>query len=191
MIASLKGIVEGKNNQSAIVDVNGVGYKVLLTTNILSKLIVGQKVKFFIYTHVREDALDLYGFLNQEDLQLFEHLIGVSGVGPKTALGVFSVGGAENIISAVTKADLDFFTAVPRLGKKNAQRIIIDLKGKLGSLADLDLSTDFSSESLEITSALKTFGFTASEAREAIKSVNGKAQTLEEKIKLALKYLGK
>lgn len=189
MIASLKGIVENMTSSYSIIDVNGVGYKVLLSSNVLSKLIIGDKVKFFIYSHVREDVFDLYGFLEQEELKLFEYLISVSGVGPKTALGVFSVGDKETIVKAITTADLDFFTDVPRLGKKNAQKIIIELKERLGSVADLNLSDKSNSDELVIV--LKNFGFSLFEAKEAIKAVKGQGETIEEKVKLALKYLGK
>lgn len=189
MIASLKGIVESIDFSYVIIDVNGVGYKVLLPNNLLSKLIIGNKVKFFIYSHIREDIFDLYGFLEQEELKLFEYLISVSGVGPKTALGIFTVGNKEMIVKAISTADLDFFTGVPRLGKKNAQKIIIELKGKLGSVADLDLSDHYESD--QVIVALKNFGFTPYEAREAIKAIKGKAETTEDKIRMALKYLGK
>lgn len=191
MIASLKGTVDAINSSHAIIDIDGVGYKVLLTGSILLKLSIGDKVKVFTYTHVREDVLELYGFLSQEELRLFEYLIGVSGVGPKTALCVFSYGSKEEIVEAVTTADVDFFTAVPRLGKKNAQRIIIELKGKLGSITDLDLSGQNSKENDEVVAALKNFGFSATEAKEALKNIRDKDVSTEEKIRLALKYLGK
>lgn len=191
MIAALKGTIEGRNAQSVIIDVHGVGYKVLLPSNLLAKLKIGEKLRVFTYTHVREDALELYGFLNQEDLRLFECLIGVSGIGPKTALGIFSLGGAEIIAQAVTKADLDFFTNVPRLGKKNAQRIIIELKSRLGAVADLDLSDENLKENGEVIAALKNFGFTIQEAKEAVKKIKGQGQTIEERVRLTLRYLGK
>lgn len=191
MIASLKGTVDAINSSHAIIDISGVGYKVLLPAAILSKLSSGDKIKVFTYTHVREDVLELYGFLSQEELMLFEHLISVSGVGPKTALGVFSYGSKEAIVQAVSTADVEFFTAVPRLGKKNAQRIIIELKGKIGSVAELDLSEKDLKENSEIISALKTFGFLSHEVKDALKAIKSDGKTTEEKIRLALKYLGK
>lgn len=189
MIGLLNGTVEIKDNPHLIIDVNGVGYKVLVSGNILSKSAIGEKLKLFTYTHVREDQLELFGFLNQEELKLFEYLIGVSGVGPKTAIGIFSVGTKDTIVNAIINSDVSFFTSVPRLGKKNAQKIIIELKSKLGSIGDLDLSNDGKADN-EVVLALKNFGFTAGEAREAIKNVSGDLKT-EEKIRMALKYLGK
>lgn len=191
MIASLKGVIDSLNSTHAIVDVSGVGYKVLLSQNVLSKLKPGEKIKFSIYTHVRDDCLDLFGFLNNNDLSLFENLISVSGVGPKTALSIFSFGSAEEILKAIGTADLEFFQGIPRLGKKNAQKIIIELKNKLGSNAELDLSGQNLLENKEVADALKNFGFTGLEINKVLNEIRGKGETAEEKIKLALKYLGK
>jgi len=188
MIGSLQGIVDYKDLSSIIVDVNGVGYKVHIPVSISAN--PGDKIKFFIHTHVREDLLELYGFTDAADLKLFEYLISVSGVGCKTAIGVFSVGGRTEIVNAIIGNDVSFFTSVPRLGKKNAQKIIIELKNKLGGEGDLDLSED-SNENNEVVTALKSFGFSAAEARDAIKSLKGKGENVEEKIRLALKSLGR
>lgn len=192
MIASLKGIVEYLLNPYIIVDVNGVGYKVLVSNEVLSKISsIGQAIKLFTYTHVKEDALELYGFLNLEDLKLFEYLISVSGVGPKTAMSIFTVHTRPNIINAIIQADAGFFTSVPRLGTKNAQKIIIELKSKFGSISDLDLSSTTTKDSQEVIGALKTLGFSSKEAGEAVRSIKDQGLTTEKKIREALKYLGK
>ncbi len=191
MIASLKGTVSLLDTPHIIVEVGGVGYKVLLSNTVLSTVTTGMEIKLFIYTHVREDLLDLYGFLHFSDLKLFEKLLGVSGIGPKTAIGIFALGTSSAIISAIVSGDISFFTGVPRLGKKNAQKIIIDLKSKLGSSADLDLSDGSFEKNNEVVSALKHFGFTTREVQEALQKTKKEGQTVEEKIKLALKYLGK
>lgn len=191
MIGTLKGTVEYREDPYVIVDVNGVGYKVLVPVSVLSKITgLGEAIKLFTHTHVREDVLELYGFSDPSDLKLFEYLISVSGVGCRTASGVFSVGDRSQIINAIVGNDVAFFTSVPRLGKKNAQKIIIELKNKIGGGTDLDLSED-SAGSTEIVAALKTFGFSTSESQGAIRALNGKGETVEEKIRLALKYLGK
>ena len=190
MIGSIKGVLELKNLPYIIVDVHGVGYKLLSPGKISSKLVIGDQVQFFTYTHVREDVLELYGFQSPEELKLFEKLISVSGVGPKTAVTIFSFGTKEEIIDAVIKGNVDFFTSVPRLGKKNAQKIIIELRSKLGSTDSLDLTED-TQETTEVISALKTFGFTVAEAKSALNSINGQGESVEEKIKLALRQLGK
>ncbi len=190
MIGLLTGTIVYKTTTSIIIDVQGVGYKVLIPDSILATLTLQDTKRLFIYTHVREEALDLYGFESSEDLRLFEYLIGVSGVGPKSALGVFSVGNRSAIIKAIATGDVSFFTSVPRLGKKNAQKIIIELKSKIGSTEDLDLS-EAPEGSTDVILALQGFGFTKNEAQRAITALNGEATTPEEQIRLALKYLGK
>lgn len=191
MIGLLTGTVVYKTESSLILDVLSVGYKVLVPQPLLAATpLQTENIKLFIYTHVREEALDLYGFKTAEDLRIFEYLISVSGVGPKSALGVFSIGSRSEIITAIAKGDVDFFTSVPRLGKKNAQKIIIELKSKIGSTEDLDLSGGEEGTD-DVIDALQAFGFTPKEARRALRSVDGQATTPEEQIKLALKYLGK
>jgi Holliday junction DNA helicase RuvA len=191
MIRLLKGIIELQDGQHLIIDVNGVGYHVYATQDLLAHAGIGEAVKVFTYTHVREDMLDLYGFSALEDLKLFEQFLNVSGIGPKTAIGIFAVGSRERIITAIATNDVTFFSSVPRLGKKNAQKIIIELKSKLGSLEDLDLSSPTAKEDSEVVEALKSFGFSAKEALEAIRSLNPEITSVSEKIRLALKHLGK
>ncbi len=192
MIGTLKGTVEYREDPYIIVDVRGVGYKVLVPITVLSRITgLGQEIKLYTHTHVREDLLELYGFTEPEDLKLFEYLISVSGVGCRTALNIFSVGSRRDIIKAITVSDVTFFTAVPRLGRKNAQKIIIELKTKLGDTSDLDLSIPSDHDHNEVIAALKTFGFNMAESREALRSIQGAGETVEEKIRLVLKYLGK
>jgi Holliday junction DNA helicase RuvA len=191
MIGTLKGTIEYREDPFLIIDVNGVGYRVLVPVSVLSKINrTGDNIKLFIHTNVREDLLELYGFTQPQDLKLFQYLISVSGIGCKTALAIYSVGTRQEIIQAIIRNDTSFFTGVPRLGKKNAQKIIIELKNKLGGEGDIDLSAG-SQETDEVISALKTFGFTAQESRIALKSLNGTGETVGEKVRLALKYLGK
>jgi Holliday junction DNA helicase RuvA len=191
MIALLNGKVELLQRPFAIIDVNGVGYKVLLPDSVYSKLSLDEKVRIFTYTYVREDALDLFGFLEADDLKLFENLLTVSGVGPKTALNIFSFGERKDIIEAIIKGDVAFFTSVPRLGTKNAQKIIIELKNKMGSSADLDLSGKDLLENAEVVQALKNFGFSVGEAQKAVRMVKKDGISTEERIRLALKALGR
>ena len=191
MIAQLTGKVAYKSDSFVIIDVHGVGYKVFVSSVIQSDLkIHTDEVTLFTYTHVREDALELYGFLEHADLRLFEYLIGVSGVGCKTALGIFSVGKREDILNAILRADAAFFTTVPRLGKKNAQKIIIELKSKLGSTVDLDLS-EGGGDNATVIAALKQFGYSGSEINAALKSLKDPNLNENEKIRLALKSLGR
>lgn len=186
MIGYLKGILLQKAGPILLINVQGVGYKVFASSDVLAKYHKNDAIEVYVHTHVREDILELYGFLDNESLTLFELLISVNGIGPKTAIGIFSVGKKEDILSAIRKADTDFFEDVPRLGKKNAQKIIIDLKNKLGSIEELDLGE----EDEDVLEALIGFGFSKEEARLAVKQV-GETGSVDEKVKLALKYLGK
>src|SRR3990167_3458005 len=140
MIGALRGKVILKEGLKVIIDVSGVGYRVWVSQKIWAKSKLGDQILLYTYTHVKEEALELFGFEDPLDLKLFENLITVPGVGPKTAMSVFSFSDREGIVNAVMKGDVDFFTAVPRLGRKNAQKIIIELKSKLGDKAELDLA---------------------------------------------------
>ena len=191
MIGFLNGTIELLQRPFVITDVHGVGYKVLVPDSVYSKLSLGQKIKIFTYTHVREDALDLFGFLESQDLGLFESLLTISGIGPKTALNIFSFGERKDIIEAIIKGDVTFFTSVPRLGTKNAQKIIIELKNKMGSEADLDLTGKDLLENAEVVQALKNFGFSVGEAQKAVREVKKEGISTEEKIRSALKALGR
>jgi len=187
MIAYLQGILLFRHDPFITIDVNGVGYKVYATQDVLSRYHLKDEITLHIHTHVREDSLELYGFTDEQSLELFELLISVNGIGPKTAVGVFAVGNKDQILGAIRKAEVDFFTGVPRLGKKNAQKIIIELKNKLGAIEELDLSEGDS----DVVMALSQFGFNSDEARRAVREIGDKGKTTEEKIKHALKYLGK
>ncbi len=190
MIGMVSGIVSLKDSPSLLVNVHGVGYRVFVSAPVFSQATLGEEVTLFTHTHVREDLLELYGFITQEDLKLFELLIGVSGIGCKTALGVFSIGDRAGILHAILDGDTTFFSAVPRLGKKNAQKLIIELKNKVGGGTDIDL-TAADGEADDVVMALKSFGFAAQEIYAALRAVKADGQTTEEKVRLVLKYLGK
>lgn len=190
MIGMLTGKLALRDGSSIIMDVNGVGYKVLASSQIHASSHIGDTLTIFIHTHVREDALDLFGFQTSNDLKVFELLISVNGIGPKTAMGIFSVGSREEILRAIQKADVDFFTGVPRLGKKNAQKIIIELKNKLGSTEELDLTEGGEGVS-DVVTALTGMGFSEKEARTAVKEIGESGKSTSEKVRLALKALGK
>ncbi|MEN9407078.1 MAG: hypothetical protein RLZZ455_294 [Candidatus Parcubacteria bacterium] len=191
MIARLQGTIVLKDMSFLIVDVSGVGYKVHLPLTALRGSAIGDEVIIYTYTHVRDDALELYGFTDHKDLLLFEMLIGVSGIGCKTALGIFGNGTREEIVNAILQANTVFFSGVPRLGTKGAQKIIIELKGKLGSSGAVALDELGGEGVEEVVEALKSFGYTQKEAQEVFKQVSGQAEGAAERIRLALKYLGK
>jgi holliday junction DNA helicase RuvA len=190
MISYLSGTIKYKYPTSVTLLTGGVGYKVFVPTDVITATKIDDAVEFFIHTHVKEDALDLYGFADSESPMLFELLIGVSGIGPKTALNIFSNGKSGKIKEAIVKGDVAFFTSVPRLGTKNAQKIIIELRGKLGSIGSFDILSE-SGETKEVFDALLAFGFKEYEAKEALKHLKDFEGNVEAKIKQALKYLGK
>jgi len=191
MIGMLRGNVAFKNLSSIILDVSGVGYKVFVPSNVVATVGLTDELTIYTYTHVRDDLLELYGFTKSEDLKLFEMLISVSGVGCKSALGVFSIGPRSDIVKAVVTGDVGFFTAVPRLGKKNGQKIIIELKNKLGGVEDLDLSYTENNQQMDAVTALESFGFSRQEAGQAVQAVSKEEMKTEVMVKLALKYLGR
>jgi Holliday junction DNA helicase RuvA len=191
MIGMLQGVITLKDSPIMVIDVHGVGYNVFVSRALFAAHQVGETVKLYTHTYIRDDALELYGFSSPEDLKLFQMLINVSGVGCKSALGIFSIGQRVDIVNAIIKGDVGFFTAVPRLGRKNAQKIIIELKNKLGGVDDLALSDEVTNEQQEAIAALKNFGFTHYEAQNAIRKITGDGLKTEEIIRLALKELGK
>lgn len=188
MIGYLSGTIHSKTNDSLILLVQGVGYLVTVAPTTLNILHVDQQLELYIYTNVKEDALDLYGFKSQMELTLFKLVLSVSGIGPKTAMLVIDRG-AEPLKEAIATANTDFFLTIPRLGQKNAQRIIIDLKNKLGGVASLDLS-GINSELMEVSEALESMGYTKQEALKAIKEIPADLK-LEQKITAALRLMGK
>jgi Holliday junction DNA helicase RuvA len=189
MIGYLKGRVIEKTSQEVWVDVRDVGYRLRVGANVMEKISVGDEVELFVHTHAREDALDLYGFEDRQQLLMFEVMIGVSGVGPKTGLGI--VGGArvDQIEKAVREADVGFFTRFSGIGKKGAQRILVDLKGKLPRIKELDLSDDGEAEDV-VYQALMQFGFSRAEITSVLKDIDSEMSE-EDKIRVGLKKLGR
>jgi Holliday junction DNA helicase RuvA len=181
MIGYLRGKIRARLGKDVVVDVNGVGYRV--TANCKQ-----DEVELFIHTAVREDAITLYGFGTVETLQLFELLITVSGIGPKTAMHIVELGTASEIEEAIRRADVNFLTKASGLGKKGAQRLMVDLKNKIGSYKEIDLGAEEGAS--PVAEALMGFGFRAAEVTEAIKQID---QNLSEgeQIKLGLKLLGR
>lgn len=190
MIGALIGTVQTIKKNPILFFAGDVGYAVSITDTLAKTLTPDKKTFLFIHTHVREDAFDLFGFISQEELSLFELLLTVSGVGPKTALLVMNAGG-DAVKHAVQMSDVDFFTKIPRLGKKNAQKIIIELKNKLGSVEDLNLRDDESSETGELIDALISMGFVKKEVTAILKKIPATDETMEQKLKSALKLLAK
>lgn len=189
MIGMLTGTIAAGGRNPIVIDVHGVGYSVSVPPRLLSRLTKDAKQTLYVHTHVADDALDLYGFPDQEELLLFKLLLTVSGIGPRTALNVVDQG-VQSVSKAVATSDVEFFTSIPRLGRKNAQKIIIELKSKLGSTKDLDLSEESGGETKQLLEALLSMGFARGEIIGIIRKVD-QEKTLEQKIRSALKLLGK
>jgi Holliday junction DNA helicase RuvA len=186
MIGHLKGNILAQDLKSIILDVAGVGYKVFTNT---STLPTGktQTLELWTYLAVRETALDLYGFATQEELHFFELLMTVSGIGPKSAMGILSIATIPNLRHAITSGDVSHLTKVSGIGKKNAEKIVLELKDKLDGLST-DMSHSVSGD-VDALEALKSLGYGEREAREALKKAEG--DTTEKKVRSALKNLNK
>ena len=191
MIASLSGTIHHLSSHRCILLVNGVGYEIELPLRTKQLLAPDQEVEFFIHTYVREDQLKLFGFETILERDLFTTLLSISGVGPKAALSILSSGTVDSIQKAISTADVKFFTKIKGLGKKTAQKIIIELKEKLGSLEELDLNEN-SQDKLpqEVVDALIDFGFPKKEIIVVLEKLD-QTQSESQLIKLALQQLGK
>lgn len=186
MIGYLRGNLVASKNNEVWMDVSGVGYRV--KTNVKFQISSGKEAELFIHTAVREDAITLYGFLTMADLELFEMLIEVSGVGPKTAMEIVGAAKGEEIEAAIRNADVHFFSGIKGIGKKSAQRIIIDLKNKIGSLREMDLAGE--DEDDTVFMALKQFGFKAGDIQNVMKKMD-RTMSEQAQVKAGLKMLGK
>jgi len=185
--------IEGKNilvtDKYAVIDVNGVGYKIFTPTDILAKLKIGKNASFFTHLAVREDALDLYGFLEKPELDFFEMLLSVSGIGPKSALGIIGIASAETLKNAIATGNTSYLTKISGIGKKIAEKIVLELRDKLTKLGHKEGKEGFKGE-LDALEALKSLGYSQSEAREALKEVSPEITDISAKVKEALKILG-
>jgi holliday junction DNA helicase RuvA len=191
MLSYIKGQVKLKTEQFIIIENNGIGYKVFVSADLLLESKVGDEVELYTYQHVREDALMLFGFKNYDQLQLFELLISISGVGPKTALGVFAVAEPADIKSAIVNEDASVLKKVSGIGAKTAERIVLELKNKVtGDFGEIKTKEELSGD-VDSIEALVSLGYSANDAREALKQVDKTITNPSDKVREALKYLGK
>ncbi|MFZ2523493.1 MAG: Holliday junction branch migration protein RuvA [Minisyncoccia bacterium] len=185
MIGRLKGEIVETDIKHVILDVSGVGYKIYTNAPTL-QIKLGMEAEFWTYLAVRENALDLYGFQSKDELHFFELLITVSGIGPKSALGILSVSSLNSLRQAITSGDVSILTKVSGIGKKNAEKIVIELRDKLEK-DEFDTSPSASMD-VDALEALKALGYSEREAREALKKVVESRDT-SDKVKKALKIL--
>ena len=187
MIARLRGRPMGRTNEGLVLDVNGVGYLVAATPSALRRASAGTELTVETYLHVREDALQLYGFADAEERELFVHLLTVSGIGPKVALAVVSGSPPGELRKAIALGDHARFQAIPGIGKKTAERIVLELREKLGSVSDTGLAVvDDAPGHLMARDALVELGYTVIDAERALAEVDPELPP-EERVKLALR----
>ncbi len=192
MIASLKGKLESLGGDGAVIDVGGIGFRVYMPTSTLSTLgAIGREVKLYTHLHLREDNATLYGFASTGELELFRALINVSGLGPKLALAMISAMDIESLAAAIATGNTDLLTGVPGIGKKMANRLVLELKDKIGIGWAISPAAQMAQESADVLAALTSLGYSLSEATRAVASLPRERElSLEDKVKLALGYLG-
>lgn len=185
MIRTLRGTILEIHASFCILEVAGIGYEIRTTGTVLSGLASDTASLFYIHDHIREDARDLYGFLSYADLELFERLLSVSGVGPKVALTLMSAGSASSVRKAILDGDLAFLTSISGVGKKTAQKIILDLKGRL--VEEEGMGTG----DTEVVEALVSLGYASGDARKAVQALSPDVVDVSARVREALKMLSK
>jgi len=191
MISHLTGTVIELNEKYAVVSVSGVGYKAYCSADTLASLEEGAVASLFTYLAVRENALDLYGFGSSDEQNFFELLIGVSGIGPKSALGILSVATTDTLRQAIGTGDTSYLTKVGGIGRKTAEKVVLELRDKMRAHADMKEGRGELRAESDIVEALKSLGYSQNEAREALKQVSLDIAGTNARIKEALKILGK
>ncbi len=195
MIGYLKGTVSHLYNEHCLLDVQGVGYRVFVPASTRQKLATGAAVSLFTHLNVREDAMLLYGFLTADEYELFQHLITITGVGPKVALGILSAISPGEFRAAVGQKNAALLTRIPGIGKKTAERMILELKDKLGVADDFTPATVKAGAAAEVpqdarqeaVQALVALGYSQGEVGAVLQKVYADGLAAEELIKLALK----
>ena len=192
MISQITGKIALRAEKYIIVDVNGIGYKIWCAEKTLSKIPqIGESVKLFTYLSVKETGWDLFGFLSFEELEMLELLISISGIGPKTAANILSVATVEDLQEAIVLGDETILSRVSGIGKKVAQKIVIELKSKVKKLVKGTGDKFRVADDIEIIDALVAMGYKVYEAREALKQVPAGVKGVENRIRETLKRLGK
>lgn len=186
MIGSIEGKVRAVREAHCVVATGGVGYKIFATKDTLARAVVDTEIFLWIYTAVREDALDLYGFLDEDELRFFELLKTVSGIGSKSALGILDIATAETLRSAIAHNNAHYLTSVSGIGKKTAEKIVLELKDKI-SVSSVAAIASGDSEALE---AMRALGYSTHEAREALRVVPANVEGANDRLREALRIIG-
>jgi Holliday junction DNA helicase RuvA len=191
MIATLSGVISEKLPDIVVLDVGGVGYGLLLPAEDYGRLAVAEPAKLYIYEHIREQAHDLFGFLSRDTKALFEQLLEVNGIGPKMALSMLSIGSGEDVRRAIAGGDVKFIQRANGVGKRVAERVVVELKDKVG-LAGIDLAASGLLQSEkdllkdEAAEALVALGYSPADAGKSLAGIDPELPT-EERIRLALR----
>lgn len=189
MIRFLEGKITERDGKSLILQVGGIGYEVWVTPEILEKILPGQEIKLWISHIVREDSEDLYGFLEKSDLIFFEMLLTVSGIGPKSALGIMSLAPTQTIVQAIRSGQSSYLTGVSGIGKKTAEKILLELGDKIGIIEGEKHDGPFIGN--DLLYALESLGYRAHDIRSVLGSINMQdGRETEDYLKEALKLLG-
>ncbi|MFA6552765.1 MAG: Holliday junction branch migration protein RuvA [Candidatus Paceibacterota bacterium] len=192
MISLIKGKITSNDGEKiTVITSGGVGYEIAVNTNGASFFKVGTETEVLTYLAVRETALDLFGFKNKEEKSLFEKFLLVSGVGPKTALHILSLGTVAEISAAIARSDVAYLTKVSGIGKKTAERLVVELKNKVGGNMELNSTEGFSNEMGDVIEGLMSLGYSGAQARDAVQKLQGAGKTSEQLMKEALKMLGR
>lgn len=200
MISFLRGKLDAVEEQKAVIDVGGVGYGVFMSRQALSMLPqAGNEIKVYTYLNVKEDAMQLFGFLSKDELEIFRMIIGVSGIGPKGGLNILSSMSSDELRAAIVSGDAKAIAAAPGIGKKTAEKLILELKDKI----DIEIMSDHSAYSSsgtgaqtagnsiqsEAVQALVALGYSSMESTKAVRRTSAECETVEDILKEALKYL--
>lgn len=191
MISLIQGKIISKNDKEMVVMTSGgVGYRIMASPNALSLSTVGNEITLETYLSVKEDAMDLFGFASLAEKELFKNFLTVSGVGPKTALHLLSLGSVEEITLAIGRSDIDYLTKVSGIGKKTAERIVVELKSKVAKgMSEAGIQITKNDATTDVLDALVTLGYSALQARDVIKKIDLGGKTSEQLLKEALRSI--
>lgn len=196
MINRVIGEIVELNKDSLVLLNANIGLKIYTNNEVLSKAKLKEKIELYTFLSVKENALDLYGFLKKDEQSFFELLISISGIGPKGALGILNQANPQELKESIQSSDYSILTSVSGIGKKTAERIVLELKNKIGKIEMTEINIDRHGDKVNIDfeamEALKSLGYTGEEAREALKQIKEQdLNDISEKVKAALKLLGK
>ncbi len=191
MISYLAGKILNKSQNYIIIRIGDIGYQVFVNSVIFADLEIGQDVEIYTHQYVREDALDLYGFKSMEELEMFELLLSISGIGPKSALGVLAIASVADIKESISRGDSALLTKVSGIGRKTAERVVLELREKIGNLKleTGNLKSGTGSASGDEIDALMALGYSMTQARDALRAVDVKIKDSGERIKQALRKM--